>query len=147
MSEHSSTFGMLSAMEDETCSHLSACLAKLVDERKRLESELEAVQSRRRKEDTQYRLSIGKNIKASELLIRETANLELKARMDGISSRIFKLHHEEKELRATLFTHIGKRHAWETLLDNEKDRGKKSVARAEQRAADDLIAHRPRRPT
>ncbi len=146
MSDHPSAFGMLSAMEDETCGRLSACLAKRVDERKQLQSGLEAVQCRRREMDMQPRLCIGKNIKASELAIWEMAELELKTRMDEICSRISEVRHEEKELRASLFTHIGKHHTWETMLDNETKRGKRLAVRTEQRAVDDLIAHRPRRP-
>ncbi len=146
MSDHPSAFGMLSAMEDETCGRLSACLAKRVDERKQLQSGLEVAQSKRREMDTRQRLCTERSIKASELAIWEVAERELNAQIDEISSRISEVRHEEKELRASLFTHIGKHHTWETMLDNETKRGKQLTVRTEQRAVDDLIAHRPRRP-
>jgi len=146
MSPKPSAFSMLSAIENEKCGNLSACLAKLERELKRLESDLEAAQSRRREMDAQQRLCIGKSIKASELAIWEMAYLELKTQMDGISSRLSKLRCEEKKLRTSLSAHIGKHHTWETLLDNESAQKKRLSTKSDQRAVDDLIAHRPRRP-
>jgi len=146
MSVKPSAFSMLSAIENEKCNHLSACLAKLERERKRLESDLEAAQSRRREADAQQRLSIGKSVKASELAIWKTADRELKTQMDGIVSRLSELHREESSLRTSLAAHIGKHHTWETLLDNESEQKKRLAVKFDQRAVDDQTAHRPRRP-
>lgn len=146
MSVNPSAFRMLSALENEKCDNLSACLAKLGHERNSLEFDLEAAQSRRREMDAQPRLHIGKSIKGSELAIWERADQELKARMEGISLRLSELRREEKELRASLSSHIGKHHTWETLLDNESKKKKRLTVQSDQRAVDDLIAHRrPRR--
>ncbi len=140
-----SAFNMLSALEHEKCNNLSACLAKLGSERNHLESELNAAQSRRWDIDEQKRWHVGKSIRASELAIWERADEELKVQMEGISLRLRELHSEEKELRVSLATHMGKHHTWETLIDNEAKKKKRLSVQSDQRAVDDLIAHRPRR--
>jgi len=145
MSVKPSAFNMLSALENEKCNNLSACLVKLRGERNQLESELKAAQVRRRNIDEQKRGRVGKSMKASELAIWEQADQELEVQMGGISGRLSELHREEKELRASLSSHIGKHHTWETLIDNEVKKKKRLLVQSDQRAVDELIAHRPRR--
>jgi len=146
MSVNPSSFNMLSALENEKCNNLSACLAKLGNERNQLESELQVAQRRRRDIDEQKRDRVGKSIKASELAIWERADQELEVQMGGISERLSELHHEEKKLRLSLSSHLGKHHTWETLIDNETKKKKRLLVQSDQRSVDDLIAHRPRRP-